>query len=88
MSKENAIREAIHFFMNALDYQIFHEVDEIKAKYVLNKLLESQKETYCIWTFDPLEKIYDHKTSCGRWDTGGKDKIFCPYCGKKIRIKE
>ena len=41
---------------------------------------------FCEWSKQGSYNFYLHKTSCGTEDTFDDSYVYCPYCGKKIKI--
>ena len=40
----------------------------------------------CEWKLTDTKKVMPYKTSCGNEDLYDNSYIYCPYCGKKIKI--
>lgn len=55
---------------------------------IVNKLAEEHESDYCEWNRQDESNFYLHKTSCGTEDTYDDGYVFCPYCGKKIKVVE
>ena len=51
-----------------------------------NQLAEECNNDFCEWSKQGGYNFYLHKTSCGTEDTFDDSYVFCPYCGKKIKI--
>lgn len=61
----------------------FEEVVEI-----VNQLAEECNNNVCEWSKQGGYNLYLHKTSCGAEDTFDDSYVYCPYCGKKIKVVE
>ena len=55
---------------------------------IVNELAEEHESDYCEWNRQDESNFYLHKTSCGTEDTYDDSYVFCPYCGKKIKVVE
>ena len=60
------------------------EADEVIK--IVNKLAEEYNNEVCEWSKQGGYNFYLHKTSCGTEDTFDDSYVFCPYCGKKIKV--
>ena len=46
----------------------------------------SVSDDVCEWKLTDTKKVMPYKTSCGNEDLYDNSYIYCPYCGKKIKI--
>lgn len=49
-------------------------------------LAEEYNNDFCEWSKQGGYNFWLHKTSCGTEDIFDDSYVFCPYCGKKIKV--
>ena len=70
------------------------EVEEsIKEYNVWNKAIEIVKQggisdDVCEWEIKYINDKYSYSTSCGNIFIYETNSVYCPYCGKKIKVVE
>lgn len=75
--------EAKEVFWSKLPSEIYATIVEIEREET-----EEENKEYCEWTYN--RDLRFAKSGCGSLDTHRIDFLsikYCPYCGKKIKIK-
>ena len=62
--------------------------EEYKSTEHINCSTDSSSEEVCEWKERKDRRYFPYKSSCGYRDLMNDDYVYCPYCGKKIKVIE